>query len=576
MSEQLNNSHIDGIPDLDEFASSNQLLNNDLLDSILNANSFNDTSSFQTPLSQTADYNTAINVSSDTQSAIFSPTGTHLDSPSIFLNSSVYEDPLDTQLDVPYTSEFSNTNALVTSAGLTNTQVVGAFANHQPGQSSPHANYQPVFEDESVFVDDTNDNPATFNGQFLIPPGDIGHYRSNSMNSETSSVGHSPLYAPSSPLLPLAANSPSFNGGGFEDPLQGLTGLEQMTGDFSLGDPHPYGVQPQQQLPQLPIDANATTNDIINAYTQDHNNEDHQANTPEITIDVVDSLPGDNTSYSPYISSPGSQYSDFETFPTIEITGDTLIPPPVNNRRRAHSDSDLGPEINTHQNFYLNSNHGSNISVASVVSDMNYLSPDAAISLETRKERTARALRNRSHSASQLGTSRSRSRSRSVSRDYILELASEQSGGPKRSQRHPSTFACDLCDKTFTRAYNLRSHKRTHTNERPFACSVCKKAFARQHDRKRHEALHTGEKRYVCNGFLADGVTSWGCGHKFARADALGRHFKTEAGKECIRPLVEERERDKILISQGSQPLRSPSMSGLPSVVVNEINSYFL
>ncbi|ODQ59079.1 hypothetical protein WICANDRAFT_23873, partial [Wickerhamomyces anomalus NRRL Y-366-8] len=60
--------------------------------------------------------------------------------------------------------------------------------------------------------------------------------------------------------------------------------------------------------------------------------------------------------------------------------------------------------------------------------------------------------------------------------------------------------------------------------ERPFVCTVCGKAFARQHDRKRHEDLHSGKKRYECRGVLADGVTQWGCGKKFARTDALGRH----------------------------------------------------
>jgi len=70
-------------------------------------------------------------------------------------------------------------------------------------------------------------------------------------------------------------------------------------------------------------------------------------------------------------------------------------------------------------------------------------------------------------------------------------------------------------------------------------CTICGKAFARQHDRKRHEGLHSGEKKFVCRGNLKAGGT-WGCGRRFARADALGRHFRSEAGRVCIRPLLDE------------------------------------
>ena len=134
-----------------------------------------------------------------------------------------------------------------------------------------------------------------------------------------------------------------------------------------------------------------------------------------------------------------------------------------------------------------------------------------------------------------------------TSRDYVLDLADPPRSSHAllasgaRDQQYPATFQCTLCPKKFTRAYNLRSHLRTHNAERPFVCTVCGKAFARQHDRKRHEGLHSGEKKFVCRGELSSiSGQIWGCGRRFARADALGRHFRSEAGRICIKPLLDE------------------------------------
>lgn len=90
-------------------------------------------------------------------------------------------------------------------------------------------------------------------------------------------------------------------------------------------------------------------------------------------------------------------------------------------------------------------------------------------------------------------------------------------------------------------------------------CTFCWKMFVRQHERDTHQDSHACEK-VVCGGHLKDGGR-WGCDSAFERPEALGTHFKSEAGRLCIKPLLDE---EAMEIGKGEKllPLLSVSAQG--------------
>ncbi|KAG0050795.1 hypothetical protein BGZ83_004424 [Gryganskiella cystojenkinii] len=88
-------------------------------------------------------------------------------------------------------------------------------------------------------------------------------------------------------------------------------------------------------------------------------------------------------------------------------------------------------------------------------------------------------------------------------------------------------YKCSQCDKTFTRPFNLRSHRATHEGLRPHECTFvdtkgakCHWTFARRHDLERHmRSRHSPEKMFTCRT----------CGAQCGRSDAFKRHLARTA-----------------------------------------------
>ena len=325
------------------------------------------------------------------------------------------------------------------------------------------------------------------------------------------SAGHSPHISPR--LMPQQHQLPAFT-------ADNNYGLQQtMNGNFQ------QQMQQNNGMEMFPPMANDAFPALNQGQSPSEFGAADQMSPPEISIDYVE----------------GQQSAHMDNKPPQVHNAEGALSPPLRtqsrNRMRAKSDSYAGSRPSSP----ALSGRGRSPSLQPQTSfESNNLSP-----FDNRPpSRSPSPARGRNGS---LGARARSSSNASDQRDYILDLANPErtpstggsDTGGKRQQKHPATFQCNLCPKRFTRAYNLRSHLRTHTDERPFVCTVCGKAFARQHDRKRHEGLHSGEKKFVCRGTLQSGG-AWGCGRRFARADALGRHFRSEAGRVCIKPLLDE------------------------------------
>jgi uncharacterized Zn-finger protein len=99
--------------------------------------------------------------------------------------------------------------------------------------------------------------------------------------------------------------------------------------------------------------------------------------------------------------------------------------------------------------------------------------------------------------------------------DLQSESEQDRSEDVKNLKSGEKLFSCDVCNKSFNLARNLKRHTWLHTGENPFSCKYCTQKCPDLFNLQNHERSHTGEKPFTCKY----------CPRKFANTGNLRQKY---------------------------------------------------
>lgn len=88
------------------------------------------------------------------------------------------------------------------------------------------------------------------------------------------------------------------------------------------------------------------------------------------------------------------------------------------------------------------------------------------------------------------------------------------------------SFKCDVCESSFKKKENIRSHVRTHFKFKSFKCEKCEKTFKRRGDLRFHmKQIHYSKRNLKCSD----------CGKAFNTKSCLKKHQKSHISERKLK-----------------------------------------